>query len=207
MKKIIIKILQKIIYRTSLQSFIIKQHHQDMMDKNRLQVTGSDFTFYPETSIANMQNNPDHINIGLNTHVRGTLLIYNYGGKITIGNNCYVGDNSRIWSGEEIIIGNDVLIAHQVNIVDTQAHELDATERADRYLQLIKSGPWTTKGNILTKPIVIKDKAWISFNAIILKGVTIGEGAIVAAGSVVTKDVAPYTMVAGNPATFVKNLK
>ncbi|MFN7691728.1 MAG: DapH/DapD/GlmU-related protein, partial [Bacteroidota bacterium] len=62
------------------------------------------------------------------------------------------------------------------------------------------------KGNIASKPIVIHDKVWISFNAIILKGVTIGEGAVVAAGSVVTKDVAPYTMVAGNPAKFIKNV-
>ena len=53
----------------------------------------------------------------------------------------------------------------------------------------------------------IEDCAWICFKASILKGVTIGRGAIVAAGAVVTKDVAPYTMVAGNPARFVKRLE
>jgi acetyltransferase-like isoleucine patch superfamily enzyme len=207
MKSIIIKLLQKIVYKTSLQSFIIKQHNKDTVALNMRQVTGENYTFYPETIIANMQNNNSKITIGANTHIRGTLLIFNYGGKITIGNNCYIGDGSRIWSGEEIIIGNDVLIAHTVNIVDTQAHEIDATERSDRYLELISKGPWADKGSIQTKPIVIKDKVWISFNAIILKGVTIGEGAIIAAGSVVTKDVAPYTLVAGNPAVFVKNVQ
>ncbi len=206
MKTIIIKLLQRIIYRTSLQNYIIRLHQQDLVKKNAQQVIGSDYTFYPETIISNMQNNPDNIAIGVNTHIRGTLLIYKYGGKITIGNNSYVGDGSRIWSGEKITIGNDVLIAHNVNVIDTQAHELDASERSQRYLELIKKGPWANKGSIETKAITIHNNAWISFNVIILKGVTIGEGAVVAAGSVVTKDVAPYTMVAGNPAVFVKKV-
>lgn len=207
MKTIIIKLLQKLIYRTSLQTFIMRQHEKDLMNSYQKQVSGTSFTFYPETIISNMQQNPSNIFIGNNTHIRGTLLIYKYGGKITIGKNCYIGDGSRIWSGEEIKIGNDVLIAHNVNIIDTQAHELDANERRERYLDLIKNGPWESKGNVSTKGIVINDKVWISLNAVILKGVTIGEGAIVAAGSIVVKDVAPYTMVAGNPAVFVKNVK
>jgi acetyltransferase-like isoleucine patch superfamily enzyme len=55
-------------------------------------------------------------------------------------------------------------------------------------------------------PVVIEDKVWIGFNVIILKGVRVGEGAVVAAGSVVTKDVPPYCVVAGNPAHVVKEL-
>ena len=62
------------------------------------------------------------------------------------------------------------------------------------------------RGNIITAKIVINDYAWINFNSIILKGVTIGEGAIVAAGAVVTQDVPPFTLVAGNPAKVVKKL-
>jgi acetyltransferase-like isoleucine patch superfamily enzyme len=207
MKKLIINFLHKLVYRTSLQQYIFKLHQNDVLQSFKKLVDGNDYVFYPETIISNMQNNPAHIKIGEKTHVRGTLLIFKYGGKITIGSNCYIGDGTRIWSGQEITIGNDVLIAHHVNIVDTQAHELNSEERSERYRALIEHGPWSQKGNIETKPIVIKDKAWISFNAIILKGVTIGEGAIVAAGSVVTKDVAPYTMVAGNPAIYVKDVK
>jgi acetyltransferase-like isoleucine patch superfamily enzyme len=52
--------------------------------------------------------------------------------------------------------------------------------------------------------IVIGNKAWIGFNSIIMKGVNVGEGAVVAAGSVVVKDVAPFTVVGGNPAQFIK---
>lgn len=58
--------------------------------------------------------------------------------------------------------------------------------------------------NVITKEITICKKAWIGMNVIILKGVTIGEGAVVAAGSVVTKDVPPYRVVGGNPAQIIK---
>ena len=57
---------------------------------------------------------------------------------------------------------------------------------------------------IKSAPIVIKDKAWIGFNCIIMKGVTIGEGAVIGAGSVVTKDVPDYAVVGGNPAQIIK---
>ena len=71
---------------------------------------------------------------------------------------------------------------------------------------MIDSGSWIEKKNITTSPITIKDYAWISFGATILKGVTIGRGAIVSANAVVTKDVPDFTMVAGNPAKTVKDL-
>ncbi len=206
MKKILISILQKIVLRTSLHQYIVRQYQNDLIESNRKKVTGSNYVFYPETIITNMQNKPENIIIGNNSHIRGTLLIFGYGGKISIGNDCYIGDGSRVWSGQEVIIGNDVLIAHHVGIVDTQAHEINANERAQRYKELVAEGSWKDKGSIETSPIIIKDKAWISFNSIILKGVTIGEGAIVAAGSVVTKDVEPYTLVGGNPAVFIKKL-
>ena len=62
-------------------------------------------------------------------------------------------------------------------------------------------------GFVNTKPIKVCNDAWIGMNVIILKGVTIGEGAIVGAGSVVTKDVPAWTVVAGNPARVVKSLR
>jgi acetyltransferase-like isoleucine patch superfamily enzyme len=94
-----------------------------------------------------------------------------------------------------------------VNIIDSDSHEIDHLERAKGFSDLIQNGHARVKGSIKTAPIVIGDYAWISYNASILKGVTIGKGAIVAAGSVVTKDVADFTVVAGNPAVFVKAIK
>lgn len=166
--------------------------------------TYSTALFLNYSKIVNMQNDPSKICIGDDTRICGELLVLIYGGKISIGDNCFVGDHSRIWSGDSVIIGNNVLISHDVNIIDTNSHEINITERVSAYKKLMKEGQPSEKGSIITKPIVIKDDAWINFNSIILKGVTIGKGAIVAAGSVVSKDVPDYSIVAGNPAKVVK---
>jgi acetyltransferase-like isoleucine patch superfamily enzyme len=161
--------------------------------------------FYPEATVYNSQSK-EKITIGTNTSICGQLLIFKYGGNIKIGNSCYIGMGTRIWSGESVTIGNNVLISHNVSIVDTNAHEMNHLERAERYEDLISNGPWKTKGNVITSAIVINDYAWISFGATVLKGVTVGKGAIVSAGAVVTKDVPDFTIVAGNPATIVRYL-
>ena len=162
--------------------------------------------FYPETRIHNLQFKSNCIKLGNSTHFRGILLVYKFGGEITIGSNSYVGENTRIISAESIFIGNHVLISHNVNIVDTSSHELDYLERAERYVGMINKGHWGSKGNLLTAPIIIDDYAWINFNVTILRGVHIGKGAIIAAGSIVTKDVPPFTLFAGNPAREIKKL-
>ena len=168
---------------------------------------GSGVWFNRNTNIWNLQNKPELIEVGNNSFVEGELQVFGYGGKVKIGENCYIGRNTKIWSGELIEIGNDVLISHNVGIVDTNAHETDAIERSERHQEFLRSGHWKTKGSIQTAPVRIGNNAWINFDAIILKGVTIGEGAIIAAGAIVTKDVEPYTMVAGVPAKFIKKLR
>jgi acetyltransferase-like isoleucine patch superfamily enzyme len=200
-KKLVIRIFEKINIHHILNILYERQNNKYI----QLHVTNHGAIFYPEAVISNAQDKSKII-VGSGTHIRGILNVFKYGGKITIGENCYVGDHTRIWSGENITIGNFVQISHNVNIMDTNAHEIDAIERAERYVDLINNGSWTDKGNVLTAPIVIGDYAWISFNATILKGVTIGEGAIVGANAVVTKDVPGYTLVTGNPARIIKNL-
>lgn len=168
---------------------------------------GKGSRFYEEANVINLQSDNTKIIIGDNSHIRGQLLLFKYGGKIQIGNNCFVGEGSRIWSGESVTLGDNILISHNVSIIDNNAHEINHVERINRYKDLVEKGHWNTKGNIQTQSVKIKDYAWISFNATILKGVTIGEGAIVAAGAVVTKDVPDFTMVAGNPAVHIKSIK
>jgi acetyltransferase-like isoleucine patch superfamily enzyme len=147
------------------------------------------------------------IEIGARTLVDGELLVHDYGGAISIGCACYIGAGTRIWSGESLRIGDHVFVAHNVTITDTNAHQIDADERARHYERTVVAARPFEKGSIETAPVVIGDHAWINFNVAILKGVTIGEGAIVGAGSVVTKDVPPYVLAAGNPARVVRELR
>lgn len=198
-KKLIIRLFEKINIHHIL-NVLYERQNQKHIDSC---VTNSGALFYPEAVVSNARDKTKIV-IGKGTHIRGMLNVFKYGGQITIGENCYIGDHSRIWSGENITIGNFVQISHNVNVMDTNAHELDALERTERYFELVNKGAWTDKGNVLTAPISIGNYAWICFNATILKGVTIGEGAIIGANAVVTKDVPAYTLVTGNPATVKK---
>lgn len=119
------------------------------------------------------------------------------------GDRCYVGASHFVLA-ERISLGDDVVISWGTTIVDHNSHAIDWRERARDVLDWQHGRKeW---GAVKVAPVRIDDKAWIGFNAIILKGVTIGEGAIVAAGAVVTKDVPPYTIVGGNPAVVIRTL-
>jgi len=105
--------------------------------------------------------------------------------QIIIGNNTYIGDRTEIHAGSSVKIGKGCNISWDVCIMDRDYHKLNSeTEEI--------------------KPIVIEDNVWIGCNSIILKGVTISNGAVIAAGSVVTKDIAPGVLVGGNPARVLK---
>lgn len=110
--------------------------------------------------------------------------------KLEIG-SVFVNRDSKIYCSKNIQIGNKVAISEGVIIRDSDVHKI-YDNKENRKL----------KENTL--PIIIKDNVWIGMNSIILKGITIGENAIIAAGAVVTKDVPPNVIVAGNPAKIVR---
>ena len=166
--------------------------------------TEGEVVFYSSTVVNNFQNNKSKINIGNDSYIRGELQIFSFGGEIKIGGRCFIGEKTRIWASSKIEIGNNVLISHNVHIIDTNVHELNYIERAKGFVEIIYKGHPKLRPNIEDSPIIIGDNVWINFNSIILKGVTIGEGAIIAAGSLVTKDVPPFALVGGNPAKFIK---
>jgi len=151
----------------------------------------------PEGEIENIQGNPECIQLGRNTFLRGKLLVYGHGGMIRIGDSCYVGHRTDIWSMEAITIGDRVLISHDVQIHDGTAHSLDPKERAEHFSAIVQSGhpkDWGKLPGVDSAPIVIENDVWISFGVTILKGVRIGEGAVIGATSIVTRDVPPYTL-------------
>ena len=155
--------------------------------------------------IINGRNSRESITIGAFTHVKGELLTFGHGGKITIGDYCYIGEHSNIWSALSIGIGDRVLIAHNVNIFDNLTHPINPKARHEQYKRIITSGH-PEHLDLSESPVVIENDAWIGCMSIVLKGITIGEGAIVGAGSVVTKPIPPYSIVAGNPAQIVREI-
>lgn len=116
----------------------------------------------------------------------GVPLRIDYACQISIGERVLINYGFHTTSSAGITIEDDVMIGPDVNVL-TINHDF-----ADL---------WT----LIPKPVRICRGAWIGARAIICPGVTIGEGSIVAAGAVVTKDVAPHTVVGGNPAKFIKN--
>lgn len=142
-------------------------------------------------------------NTGSGCMIEGQIHFERPNAKVTIGSNSFMG-RSAIAVAECVDIGDNVLIAWGCHIVDHNSHSVDWKQRlGDTKNWLIGEKTWDY---VKIAPIKICDNAWIGFNSIILKGVTIGEGAIVAAGSVVTKDVSPFTVVAGNPAKLIRKL-
>ena len=123
---------------------------------------------------------------------------------------CTIGDftllnGALIMAEENIEIGSHCLVSWNVGIADSDFHPLEPAQRlidAQALAPYFKDRPARPK--LKTVPVKICDNVWIGMNAVILKGVTIGENSVVAAGSVVTKSVEPNVVVAGNPATVVK---
>jgi acetyltransferase-like isoleucine patch superfamily enzyme len=134
------------------------------------------------------------------------------GCSFAIGENgrCTVGDftllNGALIMAEELIeIGSYCLVSWNVGIADSDFHPLEPAQRlidAQALAPFFENRP--SRPTLKTAPVKICDNVWIGMNAVILKGVMIGENSVVAAGSVVTKNVEPNTVVAGNPAVVVK---
>lgn len=158
--------------------------------------------------------NVQRICIGANCLLNCNLIFEKDTGHVKIGARTYIGGKTNLISINSIEIGNDVTIAWGCTIYDHDSHSIYWEERKNDTMQslvdleetgnFIKNKDWSV---VKSAPIKICNKVWIGFDVVILKGVTIGEGAVVAARSVVTKDVPPYTVVAGNPARVVKKIE
>jgi maltose O-acetyltransferase len=134
------------------------------------------------------------ITIGRGTTIGGTMSVHGAGrpaSRIRIGSDCWINDSCVLDASATITIGRSVAIGQGVMIL-TNTHELGpATNRA---------------GSLFSLPVVVEDGVWIGARTTVLPGVTIGAGAVVAAGSLVNKSVAANTMVAGVPARLVRAL-
>jgi acetyltransferase-like isoleucine patch superfamily enzyme len=145
------------------------------------------------------------INIGPESHISGIIQVFKNCGTVKIGSHCFLGDYSRIISSQRVSIGDRVQIAHMCSIMDNDVHSLDPEKRHKEFLINITQGQMDLF-DIPKKEIIIEDDVWIASHCIIMKGVRIGKGAVVGAGSVVTKNIPPSVLVHGNPARVIKRL-
>lgn len=182
-------------------------------NKNEYIISGnSSRTENINVDIRNPIKGKTFLKIGDDCVINGTYVFEMSDAEISIGNRTFVGGGTFICI-DKINIGNDVLISWGCTVMDNDAHSLISNERINdvadwkKGLDENKIGFYKDWSNVKKDSIIIRDKAWIGFNCIILKGVTIGEGAIVAAGSVVTKDVPDYAIVGGNPAELIRYTK
>jgi acetyltransferase-like isoleucine patch superfamily enzyme len=160
-------------------------------------------------------SNPRHnkVIVGEDCLIAANVIFEGTGGEVLIGNRVYIG-SSKIFCRNRVVFEDNILVSWGVTFYDHNSHSLDYLDRR-RDITNVLAGYKNENGDYLNNKdwssvksaqIIIKSDSWIGMDAMILKGVTVGEGAIVAARSVVSKDVPPFTVVAGNPAKIVKYL-
>lgn len=134
-------------------------------------------------------------NYHLNMHSSVKIMADKKNAVVEIGDNTRV-NGACIHASKKIVIGKNCLIAANVQIIDSSGHELSFDNPENRINTVD-----------IPKEIIIEDNVWIGANSIILPGVKIGYGSIIAAGSVVAKDIPPMCIAGGNPAKVIKEYK
>ena len=135
----------------------------------------------------------------------GTMFDVGPNGRVTLGEYALV-HGARIICDSEITIGDYALISWNVVLMDTYRVPIDATTRRKELEMVPLREPRIASASVESRPIRIERNVWIGFDACVLPGVTIGEGSIVGARSVVTSSVPPFTIAAGNPARIIREL-
>ena len=143
------------------------------------------------------------LTIGAHCTLDGAHFAIGQEGRIEIGDYCYF-TNAILLCELELRIGNYVVIGWNATIADTDFHPVAPAERIADAVACSPLGAGRPRPPILRRAVVIEDDAWIGPNATILKGVRIGRGALVEAGSLVVRDVPPGARVMGNPARIVE---
>lgn len=169
-------------------------------------------------AVVNILNPPDPpcclLEIGEDSQIFSTFGFLRPQARIRVGARCQLGASQFI-AADTIHVEDDVFMAWNVTVLDSDTHSLYWSDRqhdisrcreayeATAGRDIARNHDWAS---IAGGPVTIGRKSWIGFNSIILKSVTIGEGAIVGAGSVVRRDVKPWHVAYGNPAREIRGI-
>lgn len=142
--------------------------------------------------------------VGDQARIEGALICHRRDSRIAIGARTSIGGATVIESLQSVTIGDDCLISHYVTIQDHDSHPLDWEHRSSDVADWLAGlKDWT---HVEHADVIIARRCWIGTHCIILKGVHLGEGCVVGAGSVVTKSFPAYSVIAGNPARLIRSL-
>jgi acetyltransferase-like isoleucine patch superfamily enzyme len=145
---------------------------------------------------------PDALVIGANCTMDGVHFALGEKGAVRIGDNCYF-TNAILLCELELRIGSYVVIGWNATIADTDFHPLEPAARVADAIACSPLGKGRVRPEVSKRAVIIEDDVWIGPNAAVLKGVRIGAGAFIEAGSLVTRDVPPRARVLGNPAQVI----
>ena len=149
-----------------------------------------------------LSKQPQALLIGANCTMDGVHFAIGREGRVQIGDYCYF-TNAVLLCELELRVGNYVLIGWNATIADTDFHPLAPAERIADALACSPLAQGRPRPAIPRHPVIIEDDVWIGPNATVLKGVRIGQGSFIEAGSLVTRDVPPRSRVLGNPAQII----
>jgi acetyltransferase-like isoleucine patch superfamily enzyme len=179
---------------------------QNMLARSRI-LRNPNISIHVSSQVAfrRIKITPDcRLAIGNGSMIDASIISDRAGARYRIGDNTFIGA-SHLISASSISIGSNVLISWGCWIVDHDSHAIGYQDRVND-VELWRRGEkcWD---NVKISPVTVCDHAWIGFNSIILKGITIGRCAVIGAGSVVTKNIPDHCVAAGNPARVIRELK
>lgn len=164
----------------------------------------SDVRLGEKFSIQGRPVSPNSLVVGSGTELHGRVNFFGNRGILTVGKDCFIGENAVLWCALGIKIGDRCLLSHGVNVHDTDSHPLAAEIRAR---QICRNTTDPQEPEFLSERVVLEDDVWVGFNAILLKGVHLGKGCVVGAGSVVTRSFPSFSLLVGNPARLIRTVR
>lgn len=167
---------------------------------------GHHFVCGPGTRLYLEHAQPTQISFGNYVSLLDTDVICYQRGQIRIGDYSWFSLRTQIISATCVTIGSYSIFARDVYISDTNEHPLDPMVRRRETIAALEAGKPPNRYLAETRPVTIGNDVWVGERCFILKGVTIGDGAVIAAGSIVTHDIPPSVLAAGSPAKPIKDI-